>query len=159
MDQPTPTQQPPAQAHGIMSQLENFFDTYLHKKAPFHIPPAGKEFIVKFGPWITLVLMLLAIPVILAGLGLMAAFSPAIMAYGQYSTQYLLQSVLSLVVLIMEAVALPGLFKRSLSGWKLVYYAALLSAVGQLITFSIVALIVDLVITMYVLFEIRDYYK
>ena len=125
MDQPIPNQQPPTQTHGFMSQLENFFDTYLHKKAPFHLPPQAKEFIVKYGPWIALVLMLLALPAILAGLGVMAALLPRRSDLWPLPQDFLIQSLLGLVAFIMEAAALPGLFKRSLHGWKLVYYAAL----------------------------------
>jgi hypothetical protein len=155
------------QAHGFLKQMEDFFDTYLHKKAPFHLPPGFKEWVVKFGPWITLVLMLIALPLILAALGLTAYFNRTTVVYGgyvyssgyAYSTTYMLEGILSLAAFVMEAVALPGLFKRSLKGWHLVYYAVLVGAVGQLVGGNIIGLIINVVVSMYFLFEIREYYK
>ena len=51
-------------------------DDYLVKRAPFQIPDGGKELIVKFGPWISLVLLVLTLPLLLVALGLGAIFSP-----------------------------------------------------------------------------------
>lgn len=147
------------QTHGFLKQMEDFFDTYLHKKAPFHLPPNAKEWIVKFGPWITLVLMLLSLPVILAAVGLATLFSPVAVMYGAYRVTFLLGGIIGLVAFIMEAMALPGLFKRSLKSWHLVYYSVLVGAVGQLLGGHIINLIVSVVISMYFLFEIREYYK
>lgn len=146
---------------GFMKDVENFFDTYLHKKAPFHIPPNGREAIVKIGPWIALVLMILALPVILFALGLSAVFAPAAMMYGGYHTGagYMLQGLLSLAALVMQAIALPGLFKRALKSWYLLYYAALVSAVAQLLGGQIIGMLIGLIISLYILFEIKDYYK
>jgi hypothetical protein len=163
MDTQQPNQNPIAapQPHGFLKQMEDFFDTYLHKKVPFHLPPAAKEWIVKFGPWITLVLMIFGALAMLAAIGLSAVFSPVAKMYGGYGNQitYLLGALIGLIAFVMEAVALPGLFKRSLKSWHLVYYAVLVSAVGQLIDGSFINLIFNVVISMYFLFEIREYYK
>ena len=149
------------QTHGFLKQMEGFFDTYLHKKVPFHLPPNVKEWIVKFGPWIVLVLMLLALPLILAAVGLSSFVSRTAVIYGgyAYSTTYMLEGLISLVAFVMEAAALPGLFKRSLKGWHLVYYAVLVGAVGQLVGGNFIGLIVNVIVSMYFLFEIREYYK
>jgi hypothetical protein len=165
--QSTPNATPKPAGQNFFKQMENFFDTYLHKKVPFNLPPNVKEWIVKFGPWITLVLMVLAIPAILLALGLTAVVTPYAMTYGTYGTYgahyynplLTLSGIIALVALIMEAMALPGLFKRSLKGWHLVYYAVLVSAIGQLISGQIVSLIINVVVSMYFLFQIREYYK
>jgi hypothetical protein len=146
---------------GFLSQLEEFFNTYLHKKAPFHLPPTAREWIVKYGPWITLVLMVLALPVILAILGLGSIFGAGLVmtGYGSYHYTYLLSGIFALVSFVMEALALPGLFARSLKGWQMVYYAVLVGAIGQLVGGNIIGMIIDVIISMYFLFEIREYYK
>ncbi len=153
--------QPGSSGGGALSGLEDFFDTYLHKKIPFHLPPSVKEFIVKFGPWITLVLMLLALPVILAALGLTAFLTPFAMVYGtnRFGGTFLIQGLVSLAALVMEAVALPGLFARSLKGWHLLFYAVLVNFIGSLIALNILGAIIGTVISLYVLFQIREYYK
>jgi hypothetical protein len=148
------------QTQGFLKQMESFFNTYLHQKAPFHLPPKAKEWIVRFGPWITLIIMILALPAILALIGLTAFFTPAIVVYGAgYHNLFLIEGLIALLALVMQAAALPGLFARKLSAWHLVYYSVLVSAVGQLLGGNIIALIIDVIISMYFLFEIREYYK
>ena len=65
----TPTTEAP-------KDLIGFLDFYLVKKAPFQIPDGGREWIVKFGPWITVVLLILTLPILLFALGLGAIFMP-----------------------------------------------------------------------------------
>lgn len=152
------------QPSGFLKQMEEFFNTYLHKKAPFHLPPSVKEWIVKFGPWITLVLMVFALPLVLAAVGLTAFFTPFIpfaMMYGgtAFFGMYWLFGLIALLGLILQAAALPGLFGRRLAGWRLLYYSVLVGAVGQLLLGHIINLIFNVVISMYLLFEIKEYYK
>ena len=56
--------------------LVGFLDLYLVKQAPFQIPDGGREWIVKFGPWITVVLLILTLPILLFALGLGVIFIP-----------------------------------------------------------------------------------
>jgi len=148
-------------SQGFLSKLEDFFNTYLHKKAPFHLPPAAREWIVKYGPWIVLVLMILAVPVILAAFSLSAVLSPFAAGYApaRFYTVSIISEIVNLLALIIEIAALPGLFKRTLKGWHLLYYAVLISAVAQLLDGQIFSLIFNVVISMYFLFEVREYYK
>jgi hypothetical protein len=145
----------------FLNQLEDFFNTYLHKKVPFQLPPKVKEAIVKYGPWIILVLMVLAIPAILLALGLNAAIAPYAMYYGgyHYSSLFMLSGLISLLALILEAVALPGLFSRSLKGWHMLYYSTLVSFVGQILMGNLIGGIIGLAISIYILFQVREYYK
>ena len=145
---------------GSMDQLETFFDTYLHKKAPFQIPPHVKELIVKFSPYISLVLALLALPLVLTVFGIGAALAPMLMMAGaSLGTMYYVQVIIIAVTLVMDIIAFVPLQKRQMSGWKLMYYGALLQAVGNILSVNIVGLILGLAISMYFLFQVREYYK
>jgi hypothetical protein len=148
-------------SQGFLSKLEDFFNTYLHKKAPFHLPPAAREWIVKYGPWIVLILMILAVPVILAAFSLSAILGPFAAGYApaRFYTVSIISEVINLLALIIQIAALPGLFKRTLKSWHLLYYAVLISAVAQLLNGEIFSLIFNVVISMYFLFEVREYYK
>lgn len=149
--------------------LEGFFDTYLRIKAPFQLPAGAKEWIVKYGPWIMLVLIVISafviIPMLLVALGLRTATVQVQMAYGVQTawtgmgTMGWVKLAGGLIALVMEAIAIPSLMKRKLSGWKLVYYAGLVSAVCSILTFDIIGFVLGLVIGMYFLFQIRSYYK
>ncbi len=146
---------------GFLKQMEEFFYTYIHQKAPFHIPANAKEWIVKYGPWVMLAVMVLTIPLILVALGLSAFVAPLAMMYGRTKAGvgFIIGQVISLATLVMEAFALPGLFARSLKSWYLVYYACLISAIGGIIMGNIFGTIIGTVISLYFLFEIKEYYK
>lgn len=149
-----------AKPQGSMDQLETFFDTYLHKKAPFQLPPHIKELIVKFSPYISLILALLALPLVLAAFGLGVALAPMlILASASLGMAYYAQVALTAVTLVMDIVAFAPLQKRHLSGWKLMYYAALLQALANVLAINPIGLVLGLIISMYFLFQVREYYK
>ena len=136
-----------------------FLDFYLVKKAPFQIPDAGREWIVKYGPWITLVLLLLSLPAILVLLGISVVAMPVgVVSYGWGFGYW--PSMLGLIgCVVLEAMALPGLFARKMSGWTLMFYAQAVSAIGSLLALHILGTIVFGLISFYILFQIRPLYK
>ena len=136
--------------------LIGFLDFYLVKKAPFQIPDAGREWIVKFGPWITVVLLILTLPILLVALGIGAVFMP----FGGvgYATGF---GVLTLVVIVeigLMIAALPGLFARKMSGWTLLFYSQLVSIVYNVLSGNIVGGLVFGLIGLYILFQVRPLY-
>jgi len=131
--------------------LIGFLDYYLVKKAPFQLPNGFKEFLVKFGPWIALVLMVLSIPIILLGLGI-----GAIAAVG--GSMLLPAMIASCVALVLKAIALPGLFARKMSGWRMLFYSQLVQMLSSLLIGSWFGLIVGGLISLYLLFQIRSMY-
>jgi hypothetical protein len=134
-----------------------FLDFYLVKKAPFQIPDGAREWIVKFGPWITLVLLVISLPFILALLGIGTFLVP----FGGlgYATGFGMAALFLVICVGLEIFALPGLFARKMSGWTLMFYAQIASAVGSLLGGSIVSGLVGAVISLYILFQVRSLYK
>lgn len=141
-----------------LSSLESTLEEYFVKKAPFQLPPGAKEAIVKFGPWIMLILLVMSLPIIFAALGLSAALMPATMMAG-YSPLYNVGLWISVASLVVDAFALPGLFARKMSGWRLAFYASLLSVVSSLVMGQIVSAIISAVIGLYILFQVKSMYK
>lgn len=142
-----------------LGQLEDTLELYLVKKAPA-MPEAWKKVIVKLAPWITLILLILALPAILAVFGLGAILTPFSFLGGvRYGFNYMASLVFSVITIILEAMAIPGLFKRSEKGWRLVYYATLVGAVESLLTFNIGGLIIGTGISLYILFQVKSHYK
>ena len=143
------TNQPP-------KDLIGFLDFYLVQKAPFQIPANAKEWIVQYGPWITVVLLVLALPPLLFVLGIGAAFMP----YGGigYAAGFTYLTIVLIAQLGLMVAALPGLFARKMSGWQLLFYAQIVSCVFSLLSGSVVGAVVGVVISMYVLFQVRPLY-
>ena len=142
-------------AGGIQGLIATL-DEYLVKKAPFQIPDAAKEFLVRFGPWISIVLLVLTLPVLLFALGI----GTMLMPFGGvgYATGFGVVAIFAIVQVGMLLMALPGLFARKMSGWTLLFYEQLVSFVGSIVAGSIVGALLGLVIGLYILFQVREKY-
>ncbi len=140
-----------------MNKLEEFFHKYLVVKAPV-LPTNIKDVLVAVAPWLTLIMVILSLPVILGAIGLSALFAPFGLMAG-VSTSFGITTVILLVVIVLEALSIPGLFNKTKLGWKLLYYATLVSAVYSLFNRDIIGLIFGTLLSLYILFQIRSYYK
>ena len=78
-----------------------------------------KELLVKYGPWITLVLLVITLPPLLFVLGIGAVLVP----FGgpAYAAGFTYLTVLLVIQLGLMAAALPGLFARKMSGWQFLF--------------------------------------
>ena len=142
-----------------LKQLEDLLYEYFGKKAPA-MPEGLKEFIVKFGPWITLVMMIMLLPLILAFLGIGAVLMPFSFIGGiNAGFNHSVSFIFSIIILVIEAIALPGLFKRQIGAWRLMFYISLLNAVSSVISMNIGGLIIGTLISFYVLFQIKSKYS
>ncbi len=141
---------------GVIKQLELKLEDIFVKILPA-LPAKVKEIIVKFSPWIVVVALVVSLPSLLATLG----FGGMMFGYGRYGYGYGygVMWLISIVSMILMAVALPGLFKRKMTSWKLMYYSALVMAVYNLVTINLGSLIIGTGISMYFLFQIKSYYK
>jgi len=147
-----------------LGQLEDVLDTYLVDKAPFTLPSNVKETIVNFAPWISLVVLVLAIPGILLALGMGALVAPITGFMGpayaiSYSFGYTISMIILAVSVILEAIAIPGLFKREKKAWSLIYYAALINGISGIIGGNLIGGLLGALIGLYFLFQIKSYYK
>jgi len=141
-------------------QLENLLDEYLVKKTPFTLPGGWREMIVKFAPWMNLILILVALPALLAFLGLSTIFMPLSYLGGvQTGLNYTLSLVVAAVAVVLNAIAIPGLFKRTRQGWIFLFYATLVGVVENVIHFNIGNLILSPLLSLYILFQVKGYYK
>jgi hypothetical protein len=146
----------------VMATLEDTLDLYLVQKAPA-LPSNIKELIVQFAPWITLVLLIITLPVVLFALGLGALLAPLAILLAPatgvgFGFSYTLSMIVLAVSLALEAMSIPGLFKRSAQGWRYAYYSMLVSILSSLLSFSVISGLLFGVIGLYFLFQIKSYY-
>jgi hypothetical protein len=137
--------------------LIGFLDFYLVKKAPFQLPENVKEWLVKWGPWITVVLLILSLPPLLFVLGIGTILIP----FGGvgYARGFTLSVLLLFVQVGLMIAALPGLFARRMQGWTLLFYAELISIVASVLSGAIVGGLLGGLIGLYILFQIRPLYR
>ena len=165
----TPKQTAPTAARSWEEQG----DTYFVKKAPFQIPVNGRESLVQFLPFISLVAGLLMVWSAWGLYQIYTTFSDFI-AYSSYYTvdrSGLGMSVwLSIAMLVATAVlyfmAFPGLQAHKKSAWKLLVFAEVIYVgygVLRLITAgdmgTLISTLITAVIGLYLLFQVRPYYK
>jgi hypothetical protein len=136
--------------------LIGFLDFYLVKKAPFQLPENAREWIVKFGPWITVVLFILFLPVLLVALGIGAVFMP----FGGvgYAAGFGIMTIVLIIELGLMVAALPGLFARKMAGWTLLFYSQLVGIVYNVLTGNVVGGLLMGLIALYILFQVRTKY-
>lgn len=136
--------------------LVGFLDFYLVKKAPFQIPDNAREWIVKWGPWITVFLLIISLPFLLLALGISAVFLPF---SGVYAPGIAFAWVFLVVQLGLMVASLPGLFARTAAGWRMAFYARLAGILFGLLSYQIVSALLGGLIGLYILFQIRTLYK
>jgi hypothetical protein len=142
--------------------LEATLNVYFGQKAPA-MPPNVKELLVKAAPWITLFILVITLPAVLIALGLGALAAPLAFLIGpgygiSNGVTYTIAMLILGVSVLLEALSLPGLFKRTRQGWRYAFYATLVSVVGSLIGLDFIGAIVSAVVGFYILFQIRSYY-
>ncbi|HNY04427.1 MAG TPA: hypothetical protein PKI92_01580 [Candidatus Woesebacteria bacterium] len=127
-----------------LTQIEKTLDLYFGKKAP-PIPENIKELIVKYSPYFIILTIVLTLAFGFRGFRTAYNFSP--------------WGLLSLVALILEGMAIPGLLKRTRLSWEYLFYASLVSLLSNLLSINLGSLIIGGAISFYLLFQIKSYYK
>jgi hypothetical protein len=146
-----------APANEPPKDLIGFLDFYLVKKAPIQLPDNAREWIVKFGPWITIVLLILFLPILLVALGIGAVFMP----FGGvgYVAGFGIMTIVLIIELGLMVAALPGLFARKMAGWTLLFYSQLVGIAYNVFTGNIVGGLLMGLIALYILFQVRTKYS
>jgi uncharacterized membrane protein len=138
-----------------LGQLEDMLEEYLVKKAPA-LPENVRDIIVQCNPYLTGLLALIQISTIGAIIGWGSFFG----AYGyRPSGMFFFVDVLRIIEGVMLIMAIPGLLKRQSQGWKLSFYACLVYLISEIISFNPVGALIVALISLYILFQIKSYYK
>ena len=150
---------------GAFKNLEGTLEEYLVKKAPFQLPENVKEIIVKFAPYLAILGVVMGIPGVIALLGAGTILAPLGFVGGMMTGRpflgigFIINVLFLGVAVLLEALAIPGLFSRSKKAWTFLYWSALVGVVQNVISFNIGGLVIGGLISMYFLFQIKEYYK
>lgn len=148
----------------LMGGLEDNLDLYLGKKAP-QLPKEWRELLVKIAPYLAIIGVIIGIPGVLALFGMGAFVVPLGTIGGMMSGRpflgvgYIVSVIFLAGMIVLEALSISPLFKRSKTGWNLLYYSTLLGAVQNLLSFNLGGLIIGTLLSLYLLFQVKEYYK
>ena len=151
------------QVSALTAQIDTALEPYFLKKAP-QLPANIREIIVKIVPYFTVIGVIIAAMGLLLAVGITAVATPALLFLGGMGgAQAVAGGVVGLVFLviqgILEAMAIPGLFKRQKAAWNLLFLANIVGAIYNLISLNIIGLVVGFLISFYLLYQIKSYYK
>ena len=138
---------------GMLAQFEAWLADVMITKAPFQIPMGGKNFLVMVAPYLVILGIVLAIPATL----LVLVTSPFLILGG--GGMAIVGFLFSLAALVIEAIALPGLFKRTQASWRLLFYASVVSVLGSVVSLNIVGALIGAVVGWYIIFQVKEMYK
>jgi len=146
----------------FLNQIEKTLDEYFGKKAPA-LPNNIKEILVKIAPYFAILGVILSLPAIFLLLGL-GSLATVIAPLGGVSSVTSLPTMwvgilLLIPSVILEAMAVPGLFARKAMAWKYLFWAQLISVVSSVVQLNIVGAILGAVIGFYLLFQVKSFYK
>lgn len=142
---------------GAPAILEKELEPFFLKTLP-PLPDNLKEGLVKYWPWVLLVLLVLSVPMLLALLGMSAALNSAMATSGMPGgTLYYVWIVIFLGSMGLTILGLMGLFKKTRQGWVFMYYAQWLTVISHILFLSIFGILMSFV-WIYFLYQIRSYY-
>lgn len=145
----------------MASQVDSVVKTVegVYAKAPA-LPKGARDFLFAVTPWIALIFGILTILGSLSAFGLSAVFSP----FASYSSGVgfaaglMIASALGIVQGVLMVASFPGLRKAQLRGWNLLFWAEVLGIVSSVVLVSVAGVIGGLIV-LYLLFQIKSYYK
>jgi hypothetical protein len=143
-----------------LNMLETELGKVFSNKQIPALPDNVKEIVVKLAPWLVTISMLMLLPVILLALGIGTVAMPFTYLGGLHTGfSYTIGLVFTFGMIVLELMAIPGLFRRELAAWRLMFYSTLLSLVHQLLNFNLGSLIIGGAISFYFLFQVRSKYS
>lgn len=143
-----------------MDKLIKTIDEY-NKKVPA-LPANIKELLVQFAPWGAIITVALSIPTILSIFGVgsyLGMYGMRGYFFANVGTRYFIVVAFLIANLVLRGLSIPGLFAKSIKGWNLFFYSILLYAVYSLINYDILGGLISTLISLYLTFQVREYYK
>jgi len=140
-----------------IEKLKEFLQKYLVDKFPFALPESFKEMVVKFAPIIFLIGVIISIPIILGYLGVSLITLPFI-GISRYGFFHYIGIIETLGRFIFGIILIPGLFKRTIKAWNLLFYLSIFNLIINLISFHIASALIGSFFSLYFLFQCRSKY-
>jgi len=131
--------------------VEQTLEQHLGATSKLQLPDNMRAGFVRFLPWVALFFM----PFHFAAVLLLLGISALAALVGSTS---ILGALVSAGILVLDVIALPGLFARKRQGWAFFTYAIALGAVGNLLSLSIFGLVMSAAL-LWLAFQVKYQYR
>jgi len=142
--------------------VEAVFGKFLVEKAPFMLSSGARGFVSTVVPYVTAIWAVFAAKGIFVGLygpAWLGTFRMRRLFVGGNLSGSLLSAVLIISVVIAFS-AMPGLFRRSRRGWRLLFISTLTTFFGSMLFApGQIGTVLLMISVWYILFQIRDFYR
>lgn len=151
------------QFDGLIKQADVAIEPIFLTKLP-QLAPNIQEILAKITPYFTVIGVVFSVIAIISLLGVYLFASPIFLMYGgmgtaqAYSTG-IVSAVFLIVQVILEALAIPGLFKRQRSAWNLLFAAIVVGIVENVLSLNIIGALLSFLISFYMLYQIKALYN
>jgi hypothetical protein len=132
--------------------LEKELEPIFTKQLPA-FPDNIKDLFVKIAPFLAIIGVVFGV----LGVGITALLSPFAWFAGSFI--YGLGMIFLLIMVILDALAIPGLFAQKMQGWKYMYYAQFVSIIYSLCMGNWLGGIIGAFIGFWILFQIKEKYS
>jgi hypothetical protein len=148
----------PRAGASAMSQLD-YYAERLRVQVPA-APPNLLDGYVKYVPWVSIIVGAFAALALLALLGLAAVISPLVMTFSgyRYGASLVEEIFFGLVLTILDIIGGYLMLGRKLTGWWLVSAALVVYLLQDLLTASILGLLITLLIA-YIHIQVKPRYS
>lgn len=143
---------------GMIDELEIKLEEVFGKKI-WNLPKKVKEVIVTIAPYLAILSLIALIPMVLSLVGLSFLTPVAFLGGIKTGFGYMTSVLTALMGGILSLVAIPGLFKREIKAWRILFWVSLINAAGELLRMDLGSLIIGTALSWYILFQVREYYK
>ena len=132
--------------------LEKELEPIFTKQLPA-FPDNIKDLFVKIAPFLAIIGVIIGV----SGVGFLALFSP--FAWFSGSLIYGIGMIFLLLMVILDALAIPGLFAQKMAGWKYMYYAQFLNLIYSFCMGNWISGLLGAFIGFWILFQIKEKYS
>ncbi len=132
--------------------LEAELEPIFTKQLP-SFPDNIKDLLVKIAPFLAIITVIFGV----FGVGLTALLSPFAWFAGSFI--YGIGIIFLVVMVILEGMAIPGLFAQKMQGWRLMYYAQFVSVIYSLCMGSWLSGLIGAFIGFWILFQVKEKYS
>lgn len=139
--------------------VENLLHQWLYKKPAIHLSGKRKKFLANFAPWLAFLYIAVGLPFVLFSVAAKTFLLPGSFPRPEFGYVVFLSLSGTLLSIILLAASLPQLSSKSLKGWYMAYYAALVSAFAFLIAFNWIGFVFSGVLPLWLLLQIKDFFK
>jgi hypothetical protein len=143
--------QPRFRSYTSFPAIEQSVEQVLGPNGKLVLPERHQLTFVRFLPWIALAFL----PIHFFGVLLLLGVTAFATLFGSGS---ILGAVLSALVLVLDVIALPGLFNRTRRGWEFFTYAAVVGAISNLTSLSLFGLLLSAAV-LWLAFQVKYQYR